>query len=193
MAQAHIVVAAMTPGRAAMTPGRPTTHLRSAHFSPLASQPSSPPGSGYTSVQGSAPASPFRKAAAATVAAIADVTTEARSPLKSIGAQEGNDRPGKPLAARSLAMSPLRSMTPLTAAAAEVVTVTTPEVGRCRLTRGRPQVHRAWFQLLKQKCGEQVSNFAFNFNLRATQRRSCGSGCGSPCTRSSGCAVGRCS
>ena len=39
-------------------------------------------------------------------------------------------------------------------------------VGRCRLTVSKPDFKRAWFQRLKLKCDESLSNFAFNFNLR---------------------------
>jgi len=39
-------------------------------------------------------------------------------------------------------------------------------VGRCRLTVSNPSRKRAWFQQLKLKCDEPLSNFAFNFNLR---------------------------
>ena len=39
-------------------------------------------------------------------------------------------------------------------------------VGRCRLTPGSMRFARAWFQRLKLKYDEQLSNFAFKFNLR---------------------------
>jgi len=43
-----------------------------------------------------------------------------------------------------------------------------PVVGRCRLTpdQTRRRVDRAWFQRLKPKCDEPLSNFACKFNLR---------------------------
>ena len=40
------------------------------------------------------------------------------------------------------------------------------KVGRCRLAPGCPRVARAWFQRLKLKYDETLSNFALNFNLR---------------------------
>jgi len=39
-------------------------------------------------------------------------------------------------------------------------------VGRCRLNPIEPRVESAWLQRLKLNCDEQVSSFAFNFNLR---------------------------
>ena len=39
-------------------------------------------------------------------------------------------------------------------------------VGRCRLTPGFCSRRHACFQLLKLKCDQLLSNFAFNFNMR---------------------------
>ena len=39
-------------------------------------------------------------------------------------------------------------------------------VGRCMLTPGWTRVGRAWFQRLKLKYDEPLSNVAFSFNLR---------------------------
>jgi hypothetical protein len=39
-------------------------------------------------------------------------------------------------------------------------------VGRCKLTGREARVEIAWFQRMKQACGELLTNIAFNFNLR---------------------------
>jgi Leucine-rich repeat (LRR) protein len=44
--------------------------------------------------------------------------------------------------------------------------ITRIDVGRCRLTASEPNWKRAWFQRLRLKCGEALSNVAFKFNLR---------------------------
>ena len=40
------------------------------------------------------------------------------------------------------------------------------KVGRCRLTVSNLSRKRTWFQRLKVKCDEPLSNLAFKFNLR---------------------------
>jgi len=40
------------------------------------------------------------------------------------------------------------------------------EVGRCRLKRVEPRLESAWCQLLKLRCDQLLSRFAFSFNLR---------------------------
>jgi hypothetical protein len=78
----------------------------------------------------------------------------------------GFGRPRWDVGVREYGKKPLRAAIVGPAASGKSTQAWAISVGRCRLNPVEARVERDWSQRLKPKYDDQLSNFAFNFNLR---------------------------